>query len=204
MVIVFDEIGLADKSKDNPLKVIHPYLEVSKDLNLDKNDLNQRNYSFLAISNTNLDISKMSRMLVLRRPQPSTKELKETAIGISKSFEYGRNEKISIMIENMSEAFFKFIDQWHQQKRFRNFYSLRDFYSLIKHFLGACQERQVNINDDRELSSLFELSVFKNINGMKDSVELFMKQYRMKTGEVAAEQPLDSKFDVVENVLKSL
>lgn len=29
-VIVFDEIGLAEKSKDNPLKVLHPYLEVSR------------------------------------------------------------------------------------------------------------------------------------------------------------------------------
>jgi hypothetical protein len=34
VVVVFDEIGLADKSKDNPLKVLHPYLEVSKELNL--------------------------------------------------------------------------------------------------------------------------------------------------------------------------
>jgi hypothetical protein len=46
----------------------------------------QRNYSFLGISNTNLDISKMSRMLVLRRPQPTTNELKNTAVGIANSF----------------------------------------------------------------------------------------------------------------------
>jgi hypothetical protein len=26
LVIVFDEIGLAEKSPDNPLKVLHPYL----------------------------------------------------------------------------------------------------------------------------------------------------------------------------------
>jgi hypothetical protein len=29
-LIVFDEIGLADKSKSNPLKVLHPYLEVNE------------------------------------------------------------------------------------------------------------------------------------------------------------------------------
>ena len=49
-------------------------------------------------------------MLVLRRPQPTTNELKDTAIGIAKSFEYGRNEKIQSMISKISETFFSFID----------------------------------------------------------------------------------------------
>ena len=93
----------------------------------------------MGISNTSLDLSKMSRMLVLKRPQPSTQELKETAVGIGRSFEYGKNDKISMMVENISEAFFSFVDEWHKAKRFTNFYSLRDFYSLIKYFLGACQ-----------------------------------------------------------------
>lgn len=81
----------------------------------------------------------MSRMLVLKRPQPSDEELKETAIGIARSFEYGKNEKILIIIRNISEAFFKFIEEWHNLKNFKNFFSLRDFYSLIKYFLGTCQ-----------------------------------------------------------------
>jgi hypothetical protein len=98
VVVVFDEIGLADKSKDNPLKVLHPYLEVSKELNLNNKKTSRRNYSFLGISNTILDLSKMSRMLVLRRPQPSTQELKDTAVGIGRSFEYGKNDKIAIMV----------------------------------------------------------------------------------------------------------
>ena len=77
-------------------------------------------------------------MLVLRRPSPSEIELKNTAVGIGKSFDYGKYDKISLMIEKISEAFFRFVDNWHQQRRFKNFYSLRDFYSLIKDFLGTC------------------------------------------------------------------
>lgn len=46
-VVVFDEIGLAEKSKDNPLKVLHPYLEVSRE-----NNLEHRVLSFIGISNS--------------------------------------------------------------------------------------------------------------------------------------------------------
>ena len=43
-------------------------------------------------------------MLVLRRPQPSTQELKDTAVGIGRSFEYGKNAKIARMVEKISKS----------------------------------------------------------------------------------------------------
>jgi hypothetical protein len=51
-VIVFDEIGLAELSPHNPLKVLHAELEVE----------NNR-YGFVGISNWRLDALKMNRAL---------------------------------------------------------------------------------------------------------------------------------------------
>jgi hypothetical protein len=60
--IYFDEIGLAEKSPHNPLKVLHSKLEI----NNEENDV-----SFIGISNYALDLSKMSRFLILNRDSPS-------------------------------------------------------------------------------------------------------------------------------------
>ena len=63
-VLVFDEIGLAELSKYNPLKVLHKELEVEN-----------REIGFVGISNWRLDASKMNRALYLARPDPEEKDL---------------------------------------------------------------------------------------------------------------------------------
>jgi hypothetical protein len=73
-VLVFDEIGLAEISIHNPLKVLHPLLEVEN-----------RDIGFIAISNWRLDASKMNRALYLARPDPDAFDLKLTALSIYKS-----------------------------------------------------------------------------------------------------------------------
>ncbi len=70
-VFVFDEIGLAELSKYNPLKVLHNLLE-----------LENRSIAFIGISNWRLDASKMNRALYLARPDPDEDDLKETALSI--------------------------------------------------------------------------------------------------------------------------
>jgi hypothetical protein len=63
-LVFIDELGLAEISEKNPLKVLHPYLE-AKD----------RDYAFVGISNWVLDLSKMNRMIFLARPELSSTEL---------------------------------------------------------------------------------------------------------------------------------
>jgi E3 ubiquitin-protein ligase RNF213 len=70
-VFVFDEIGLAEISKYNPLKVLHSLLEVEN-----------REIAFVGISNWRLDASKMNRALYLARPDPDEEDLKFTAFCI--------------------------------------------------------------------------------------------------------------------------
>jgi hypothetical protein len=56
-VVVFDEIGLAELSPYNPLKILHPLLE-RVDVEV----------GFLGLSNWTLDLSKMNRLIYLARP----------------------------------------------------------------------------------------------------------------------------------------
>jgi E3 ubiquitin-protein ligase RNF213 len=67
-VLVFDEIGLAELSRHNPLKVLHNKLEIEN-----------RKIGFVGISNWRLDASKMNRALYLARPDPDEDDLIFTA-----------------------------------------------------------------------------------------------------------------------------
>lgn len=89
VVFLFDEISLAEIGYDNALKCLHPILEPPAG--------NPRLYSFVAISNWMLDLSKMSRAVFIPRPDPEEKDLAEiinleeirnlTDAGLKASFE---------------------------------------------------------------------------------------------------------------------
>lgn len=59
-VVMIDEIGLAEYSPDNPLKVLHSKLE-----------LTQKKYSVVGISNWTLDNAKAARFLICSRTMPN-------------------------------------------------------------------------------------------------------------------------------------
>lgn len=104
LLVVFDEIGLAEKSPDNPLKVLHPYLEVNRDDNMD-----ERLLGFIGISNSELDVSKMSRLLVLRRPKATIEDLKFTARGIASKIVKNYTSKLDHHVEILTETYCSFL-----------------------------------------------------------------------------------------------
>jgi hypothetical protein len=69
-MVLFDEIGLAEVSPNNPLKVLHSLLEPPK-------------VSVVGISNWSLDASKMNRGITLSRPDPEEGDLVESAESIN-------------------------------------------------------------------------------------------------------------------------
>ena len=71
MVVIFDEIGLAEKSPHNPLKVLHSLLEPPK-------------VATVGISNWSLDASKMNRVITLSRTEPNNSDLLESAMQIAR------------------------------------------------------------------------------------------------------------------------
>ncbi|CAF3771360.1 unnamed protein product [Rotaria sp. Silwood1] len=101
-VIVFDEIGLAELSSHNPLKVLHEKLEIET-----------CQYGFVGLSNWQLDAAKMNRVLYLACTDPDVNDLQLTAEIISSSLVSNSNRTDSIASSV-------------------NYFGLRDFYSLIK------------------------------------------------------------------------
>ena len=96
---LFDELGLAERSKYNPLKVLHSKLEYAgKD----------KNVAFIGISNYSLDAAKVNRALVLTVPDLDTQldELKETAINIVESI--SPRLKNHVIFEILSNTYFEY------------------------------------------------------------------------------------------------
>ena len=102
-MILFDEIGLAEKSESNPLKVLHSELEYSgKD----------EGVSFVGISNYSLDAAKINRAMVLSVPNLEDKidQLIEISNCIAESIseELCKDEKIKTAFELISNSYFEY------------------------------------------------------------------------------------------------
>jgi hypothetical protein len=69
-LVILEEIGLAEISPFNPLKVLHEILEPPK-------------VAVVGISNWALDASKRNRAINLERPDPSIEDLKISAKNIA-------------------------------------------------------------------------------------------------------------------------
>ena len=78
IMVLFDELGLAERSTSNPLKVLHEKLEYSG---------KKEGVSFVGISNYTLDAAKINRALVLSVPDldENLDDLKETSKNIVQS-----------------------------------------------------------------------------------------------------------------------
>jgi len=88
-LLVFDELGLSEKSPTNCLKVLHSKLEMS----LDPEDKKQ--ISFIGISNWRLDAAKMNRTIFLAIPEISLDDIHLTVKAIADSYKedlYKNNE----------------------------------------------------------------------------------------------------------------
>ena len=86
-LVYFDELGLAELSPNNPLKVLHKELELdinddSIGITLPKMNGNTKQVAFVGISNWTLDASKMNRGVFLSILDPDEEDLVETAKAI--------------------------------------------------------------------------------------------------------------------------
>ena len=94
IMALFDELGLAERSESNPLKVLHHKLEYTG---------KEEGISFVGISNYSLDAAKVNRALVLSVPDLDQKldDLIDTSFNIVQSIsEKLKNEPIFKIISN--------------------------------------------------------------------------------------------------------
>ncbi|XP_035676169.1 LOW QUALITY PROTEIN: E3 ubiquitin-protein ligase rnf213-alpha-like [Branchiostoma floridae] len=130
-VVVLDEIGLAEDSPKMPLKTLHALLEegyIEESGNSDDTNLLQKKVAFVGISNWALDPAKMNRGIFLSRGVPDNEDLKKSARGICQHDERVMTQ-LQTMLGSLAGAY---TDLYRPQLKDREYFGLRDFYSLIK------------------------------------------------------------------------
>ncbi|KAM6344814.1 E3 ubiquitin-protein ligase RNF213 isoform 2-T4 [Alca torda] len=172
-VVVLDEIGLAEDSPKMPLKTLHPLLE---DGCIDDVPLPHKKVGFIGISNWALDPAKMNRGIFVSRGDPSKEELIESAKGICSSARGA--------LQKVEPYFYHFADAYENicKAQDREFFGLRDYYSLIKMFfaLAKSSKSEPTPQDVAEV-------VLRNFGGKDDvnALEIFTSQLPEK-GEIHA------------------
>ena len=92
-------MGLAEISKNNPLKVIHSQLEY---------DENKEKVSFIGISNWPLDASKMNRGIHLSITDPDEEDLKFTATKIAESYNVKLAQDYNDYLTFLARTYFEY------------------------------------------------------------------------------------------------
>ena len=164
-MIFFDEMGLAEHSPNNPLKVIHAELEY---------DLNEgdKKVAFVGISNWELDASKMNRGLSLYIPEPDEEDMKETALTIGKSYHEILADKFRFFFENLGKVYFEYkqyLKEFHSSDGKEDFHGNRDFYHLVKNagINLAIKYMNNDVITDNVLGIITINSIERNFSGIE-------------------------------------
>ena len=227
-VVVLDEIGLAEASTSMPLKTLHPLLEDGvyfeeeeeqkfiQQMRQKKNSKTAQSSAktvispnedwhqvgFIGISNWVLDPAKMNRGIFVNRCSPSIDELKDTVVGICKNDENVlKLLKKENLIDSLSNAYLKLCEI--ARSKTREFFGLRDFYSLIKmiywHIKEHCEE-----NDALLDWSFLDKAIRRNFGGLIDidPVMPFIRQF--KQDKISVNVHGTGKVSVIELIKEAL
>ena len=178
-VVVLDEIGLAEDSNKLPLKILHPLLE---DGCLDNETPSEvKKVSFVGISNWALDPAKMNRGLLLSRTPPDKEDLIKIGKGIAGKGNLSNLEGI------LSDLASGYMAVYSKQKR--EYYGLRDYYSVIKDLIRKVSELKTSPS-----FADIEYIIRRNFGGYFENfvpADVFMKEFKMisRTDEVEFSYP---------------
>ena len=151
-VILFDEMGLAEISPNNPLKVLHSEL-----------DNNNNEIGFVGISNWSLDASKMNRGVHLSIQEPDKEDLILTANTIATGI-YEDIHPYKKVIEDLTKSYYDYKQFLYvKYAKLYDFHGARDFYYLIK---IAARTLKNNINKKTAESIAME-SIERNFGGLE-------------------------------------
>ena len=173
-------MGLAERSINNPLKVIHFLLEK------DEKD----SVPFLGISNWRLDAAKINRALNLSITDYDPKDLEETAISIAEALDLDLSNKYKDFFETLAKTYYEYI-LFNQNtiKENKDFHGNRDFYNLIKTAMRELinKKEELNKNENKTLIETGLLSLSRNFGGLENSNsivrDIFKKLYADKFDE---------------------
>ena len=193
-LIIFDEIGLAEISKNNPLKVLHYILEPEK-----------ADIAFVGISNWRLDASKMNRAVYLARPDPDLEDLENTALSI---FEYYIKEPKfdeKLIMKTLAKTYYEFKKE-QKEKGYADFHGTRDFYALLKQ---VTREINHNYNNYNEMKlSILKNALYRNFGGLNDStdriINIFSRYMNLDNSFISLNSNSNSNSAILSNDIISL
>ncbi|CAF1067010.1 unnamed protein product [Rotaria sordida] len=165
-VIVFDEIGLAEFSPYNPLKVLHAELEIEN-----------CKYGFVGITNYRLDASKMNRLLFLACPDPDVDDLSLTGQIIRNSLTDNTIYLTDEMMLNLANAYFDLLISLKLEKRNENYFGLRDYYSLIKGIIKDFDDEKTDEFTQSKQYAIIRKQMKINFDGIIDGSEYMWKSF---------------------------
>ena len=167
-VIYFEEMGVADCNKNNPLKVLHPLLEPrGKDV--------VSNVCFVGLSNSLLDAAKMNRMLSVPRSDMEEDELMHTINTykfdeklkeISKNSKQLANLQMSVSLA-LVRGYVSFRRAEKMCPEHPNFHGPRDFYYMCKWINKHLKQLKDSHAKQykNKLFSLLSLAIERNFSG---------------------------------------
>ena len=179
-LVFFDEMGLAERSSNNPLKIIHFLLE------MDEKD----SVPFLGISNWRLDAAKINRALNLSITDYDIQDLEETSLSIAEALDLDLKNKYNDFFRVLAKTYYEYITfNQNNIKENKDFHGNRDFYNLIKTSMRELimKKEELQKNENKTLTEIGLLSLSRNFGGLENSSikikEFFRKIYADKYDE---------------------
>jgi hypothetical protein len=201
-MIFFDEMGLAEHSPNNPLKVIHAELEY---------DLNEgdKKVAFVGISNWALDASKMNRGLFLSIPDPEETDVKFTSYTIAESYNAELAPYNKMLYDNLGEIYYNYKQYLknHYTNGLEEFHGNRDFYHLVKNVAKHVVKENTKNLDDNKKNVFVHEGIERNFAGLildsprESSLKRIKKYYR------DFEKNVDDKnenYNVIERITQNI
>ena len=181
-MILFDELGLAERSKYNPLKVLHSHLEL---------DGGEKGVSFVGISNWTLDAAKINRALNLSVPDLDSNldDLKNTSVTIAESINdsFGSNKIFNKILHNVYYQFkenlrlLKILTVYKQYElkeykyyidKYKEDEDFKKIFSDITEFKTFFDKKEKKEKEEKD-SKIYEYDIFKKV---KDKLKEFIEK----------------------------
>ena len=165
-VVLLDEIGLAEVSAFNPLKVLHSLLEPGNGQLPD--------VAVVGISNWCLDPAKMNRAIHLSRPEPDIQDLFQTGQSIREA-QLGQRNPVMGTSPGYIHAPSSYPDdyqlhclamayqEYQKAQTHENFHGLRDYYSLVK---SLSSSKYTAHHQDEQKTTRTQRALQRNFGGL--------------------------------------
>lgn len=109
-------------------------------------------------------------------------------------------------MDSLSKAYFRFIKEWKnkQNNDHKDFFGLRDFYSLIKYVCSRIINENVSKDNERACAEIMRRSVERNFDGRPDSIKTFLRILVLIYKHEALVERIDEQVDILDLISENI